>query len=412
MTEEIKYPSFRWFVLVTMIISIATSSLSLISPAPLIGEMLKANSFPGMNAGHLVLITMSSFNLFVAIACIGGGFLLDKFGFNKVYIFGILLICAGELLVPVIGKTVWGMITVRMLEGLGTGPVMSAGAQIAAIYFPYKERPMVNGFVGFSVMTGISVGLILVPNIAASTGSWVSAMSFIAPIGILAIILNIIVHFGAKPPVVEEVKLPGASKSDLAAAFKLPVTYFLISFVFFMSWIFQAYNDITPNYLTIEPALGLGKPASLMSLSTYSFMLAAVITGWVNMKFFKGNIKPHLLLAFLLGGLMTLTMLSPNVYSINGLFMATLAMTTFFYGFVNPLSMGYISQNYPQHITGRLGGLAQGIGIVGGFVGPTVGGTVLAYTNSYTMPIIILSSVCFAGFIAALFSPISAVHKH
>jgi MFS family permease len=411
MTEETKYSSFRWFVLVTMIISVATSSLSLISPAPIIGDILKANSFPGMNAGGVVLLTMSSFNLFVAIACIGGGFLLDKFGFYRVYIFGIILICAGEFLVPVIGQTVWGMVFCRMLEGFGTGPVMSAGASIAANYFPYKERPMVNGFTGFSVMTGISVGLILVPHIAASTGSWVSAMSNIWPIGIAAIILNIIVAFGPKPPVVEEVKLPGASKSELGAAFKMPVTYFLIGFVFLMSWIFQAYNDITPNYITLDAPVGLGKSASLMSLSTYSFMLAAVITGFVNMKLFKGNIKPHLILTFLLGGLMSLTMLLPGVYGDNAIFMGCLAMTTFFYGFVNPLSLGYVSQKYPQHVTGRLGGIAQGVGIVGGFIGPTVGGIVLAVTNSYTIPIIILGGTNILGFILALFAPIKGDHK-
>jgi MFS family permease len=411
MTEETKYSSFRWFVLVTMVISVATSSLSLISPAPIIGDILKANSFPGMNAGGVVLLTMSSFNLFVAIACIGGGFLLDKFGFYKVYIFGVLLICAGEFLVPVIGQTVWGMVFCRMLEGFGTGPVMSAGASIAANYFPYKERPLVNGFTGFSVMTGISVGLNLVPYIAKTTGSWESAMSNIWPIGIVAIILNIVVAFGPKPPVVAETKLPVESKSDLSAAFKLPVTYFLISFVFLMSWIFQAYNDITPNYINLAPPLGLGKSAGLMTLSTYSFMLAAVITGFVNMKLFKGNIKPHLVITFLLGGLMSLTMLSPGVYGNNGLFIGCLAMTTFFYGFVNPLSMGYVSQKYPQHVTGRLGGIAQGVGIVGGFLGPTVGAAVLAVTNSYTVPIIILGSANIVGFLVALFAPIKAEHK-
>jgi hypothetical protein len=41
-----------------------------------------------------------------------------------------------------------------------------------------------------------------------------------------------------------------------------------------------------------------------------------------------------------------------------------------------------------------------------------VTGTILAATNSYTMPIIVLASVCFVGFIAALVSPISAEHKN
>jgi MFS family permease len=408
MTEEVKYSSFRWFILATMVVSVATSSLSLISPAPLFETIEKSGVFPGYNAGHLFYLMMVSFNFFVAVACIGGGFFLDRFGFNKVYIFGISLICLGEFLVPVIGNTMWGMLAVRMLEGFGTGPIMSAGASIAANYFPYKERPMVNGFVGFSVMTGISIGVILVPSIAQSTGSWMSALHNIWPIGILGIIMNIIVAFGPKPPAVQELKLPVESKSDLAACFKIPQTYFLIGFVFLMSWIFQTYNDITPNYLTYTPPKGLGVAASLMAPSTYAFMAAAVLTGWINAILFKRNIKPHLIVAFLLGGLLTLTLISGSVTSDKMTLIIALCCMTFCYGFVNPLSLGYVSQNYPQHVTGRLGGIAQGLGIVGGFCGPLVTAAALTATDRYTLPIIILACVCFAGFFVALFAPFKA----
>jgi len=412
MTEEIKYSSFRWFVLVTMVISVAISSLSLISPAPLLEVMEKSGTFPGLNTGKIFLLTMATFNLFVAISCIVGGFFLDKFGFYKVYIFGIILIGVGEYLVPIIGETFWGMFLVRTLEGLGTGPIMSAGASIAATYFPYKERQLVNGFTGFSVMTGISVGVILVPSIAESTGSWVQAMHQIWPYGIVGLILNIIVAFGPKPPKVDEIRLPIESKSDYAAAFKMPTTYFLIAFVFLMSWIFQTYNDVIPGYLRYSPPKGLGVSAGLMAPSTYAFMAAALLAGWVNVTFFRHNIKPHVGLAFLLGGLMTMTLLTKSVTSSSMMIIIALCLTTFFYGFVNPLSMGYISEKYPQHITGRLGGTAQGVGIVGGFCGPMVTGSILAATDSYTLPLIVLACVCFIGFIAAFISPISAEHKN
>jgi MFS family permease len=411
MSEETKYSSFRWFVLVTMVISVATSSLSLISPAPLIPVIDAAKTFPNLNTGGIFLLTMATFNFFVAVACIVGGFFLDKFGFYKVYIFGIIVICLGEYLVPVIGNTFWGLFLVRALEGIGTGPIMSAGASIAANYFPYKERQLVNGFTGFSVMTGIVIGLSLCPSIAESTGSWVRGMGDIWWYGIVGLIMNIIVAFGPKPPKVEETKLPVESKSDYAAAFKMPTTYFLIGFVFLMSWIFQTYNDVIPGFLRYAPPKGLGVAATLMSPSTYTFMAAALLTGWVNVTFFKHNIKPHLILAFLLGGLFTLTMLVHSVTSSSMMIIVALCLTTFCYGFVNPLSMGYISEHYPQHVTGRLGGTAQGVGIVGGFCGPMVTGTILTATDAYTWPLIVLAGVCFVGFICALVSPISAEHK-
>jgi MFS family permease len=69
---------FRWLVLVTMFVVTAITSIFLIAPATLIGEMLK--TMPQLSVAQVVFMTMSIFNIFVAVAAILGGPLLDKFG--------------------------------------------------------------------------------------------------------------------------------------------------------------------------------------------------------------------------------------------------------------------------------------------------------------------------------------------
>ncbi len=76
-------PGFRWLVLVTMVVVTAITSILLIAPAPLIGEMLK--TMPQLSVEQVVFMTMSIFDIFVAVAAILGGLLLDKLGFMKVY---------------------------------------------------------------------------------------------------------------------------------------------------------------------------------------------------------------------------------------------------------------------------------------------------------------------------------------
>src|SRR4051812_11627555 len=110
MNERI-YPRFRWFVLITLLVVTSTSSVALISPAPLIGEMIK--SMPTLSPGQISGVTMGIFTLFVAVAALAGGFLLDKFGVIRVYIGGLMLIIIGELLVPFIGTSLWGLGLIR-----------------------------------------------------------------------------------------------------------------------------------------------------------------------------------------------------------------------------------------------------------------------------------------------------------
>jgi MFS family permease len=403
--NEIIYTKYRWFVLLTSTIVTATTAMALICPAPLIAEIQK--SMPGLSMGQVTYVTMFYFNFFVGFAALFGGFLLDKFGIIVVYIGGLLLISVGALLVPFIGDSYYGMLLIRLLQGCGTGPVMAAGALIAASYFPTNERSIAIGAVGVAVSGGNLLGFIIFPRIFVATGSWHAALTWVAPISIIGIIFTIILAFGPKPPEEEKENTKESSMSDYKAALHIPVTWVAIACVVMLAWIYQAFMDLTPNYLGAAPPLGLGKGAvgagNIMSIVGITYMAGAMIGGIVTDKIFKGNGRPMLLTGFLMGGIFGLLIKFPFITGNEISLTVCLVLAGVFYSFVIPQALGYIAKHYPRHITGKLGGLAWGIGIFGGAAGVAAGARALHVTGLYQMSINIMVGICIIGFFIGLF---------
>jgi MFS family permease len=403
--NEVVYTKFRWFVLATLVVVMATTAMALISPAPLVGAIQK--SMPDLSLGQVTYVTMFYFNFFVAFAALFGGILLDKFGVVKVFIGCLLLISLGALLVPYIGSSYYGLLFIRLLQGCGTGPVMASGAKIAASYFPSNERSVAAGAVGFAVAGGILLGLQFFPRIYVATGSWQTSLTWLAPIGIVGIIFSIILAFGPKPTEVEQPQIESPGKGELKAALLMPVTWVAIGSIVMLSWVFQAFMDLTPNYLGYAAPIGLGlgevKAGNIMSVAEIFFMAGAMISGTITEKIFKGNGRPMLLTGFFMGGIFGFLIKFHFITGNDISLVSCLIVASFFFAFVNPQAIGYLAKHYPKHITGKLGGLGMGIGIFGGAAGVAAGARALHVTGLYQMSINIMVGVCVVGFLIGMF---------
>jgi MFS family permease len=64
--------------------------------------------------------------------------------------------------------------------------------------------------------------------------------------------------------------------------------------------------------------------------------------------------------------------------------------------------MAFIARNYPEHITGKVGGMSMGLGLIGGVIGIGFASEALAQTHGYQLSILIVSAVAVLGFFAAL----------
>ena len=146
------YPKFRWFVMVTMIIGVMAQGVIMIAPAPLIGEVAK------YLCCDLGLVTFTVMGLWTVTVCIGGvigGAVVDRIGIVKVYLVCSVLLILSTVLIPLVGSSLPIIIALRLIGGLGTGPIITTISRLAAEWFPLKERGLITGVQGMSTARSI-----------------------------------------------------------------------------------------------------------------------------------------------------------------------------------------------------------------------------------------------------------------
>lgn len=424
--SEVTYSRFRWFVLVTMFVVIGTTAVGLISPAPLIPKIfasfLPDPSMAGailgnkvalpagaMNIGQIANVAMLYFNLAVAIGALSGGWFIDRFGALPIFYWGAVLVGVGWLLMPSVGSTIGGVVVLRVVQGLGTGPVMASAAAVAAVRFPVHERGIVTATQGAAMAAGVGLGQAFMGDVyKAVGGTWQDAVFVLWPLALVAVLMTTIVAFGPKPVVVKREDLTAADvaaqKHALRAALRHPVTWAAIACVFILSWVYQAFNDLSPTYLT-DPNIGVGFTNGgkmLLAAQVLNF-IGAFAGGVFTERAMRGRVRPSLVLGFSVGAVAGISMLMPFAVHNAAVMTVVVCIAGFFFAWVNPNALAFFAKTYPSNIVGKLGGYAMGLGIFGGSAGVAAGAHALGATNHFTLSIIIMSTVCAFGVVPALF---------
>ena len=403
--NQVVYPKFRWFVFIALCIATATNAVCLIAPTTLIGPISKAL---GVSLGETLGATMGTYNFFGAIACIAGGWFLDRFGVTRTWIVCLLLMVISSVLMPVLGTSITGLAVLRSIQSIGGGPIMGSTARLAADWFPKHERGFVTGIQGVAMGLGIALGFMLAPGFMQLTNDWAMTMACVSIVGVIALILTIVIALGPKAPKVEAVELKTSTGSESAfiAALKMPATWMVIACVFLSGWIYQAFNDIVPSYIAIDPPTGLGMgpmtAGSFMGTVQIASMVGAIASGFIVEKLFKGSSKMVVFISFIVFAVLNFAIKLDPITASGSTLLVCLVVTGFFLAMLTPVSMAFIAKNYPEHITGKLGGLAQGLSMFGGTAGVAAGATALHMTNAYQMPINIVIIVGILGCLFAL----------
>jgi len=405
MSEKVVYSRFRWVVFVTLCLATMTNAITLIAPATLIGPIAKAL---GVSLGETVGATMGTYNLFGAIACIAGGWFLDRFGLVRVWTVCLLLMIISSVLMPIFGTTILGLSVLRSIQSIGGGPIMGSTVRIAAEWFPPHERGIVTGIQGVAMGLGIAISFMVVPGLFESNGNWAVTMAWLSCVGIIALIFTFIVAGGPQAPkkIDEGEVLMTDSESAFKLALKQPATWAVIGSVILSSWMFQGFNDIVPSYIAIDPPVGLGMgpmtSGSFMSIVQIASMIGAISSGFIVEKLTGGKSKPVAFISFIAFAIFAFAIKLDAVTSSRSVLLGCLVLAGLFLAVIMPVSNAFIAKNYPRHITGRLGGLAQGLNMFGGTLGVSAGATALHITEMYQMSINIIIVVAIIGCFFAL----------
>jgi MFS family permease len=398
---EIDYSKYRWYVLATLIVATLAQGMSLIAPTPLVGDIAASL---GVELGAATAASLLTFSLLVAIAGVVSGMIIDRWGLAKTFTVFCALTTVASFLLPVFGKSIAGLIIIRGIQGIGGGPVIASGPRLAAEWFPPSQRSMVQGVVGASLSLGIIFGLAAGPPIAAN-GGWITALTVLGGTMIVALVMSIIFIYAPKSPgaVCDPATGPQAV-ADFKKVFKLFPFWMTLVSCFGLCWVMQGYNDLTPGHIAVPPPAGLGMgpvaAGQLMSILMGAFIIGSLASPLVAEKIFRGNYRWAISATFILTGIFCASVMLPGVTS-NRLVMAVcLFFAGFFMGMPNPMNMSFIANNYPEHITGSVGGFTMGIGIFGGTAGIAAGSAALQITDMYDVSIIIVATVAIVGAVA------------
>lgn len=403
------YPKYRWFVLATMIVATLAQGSLLISFSTLIPTISEQM---GLSLGETTGALMGAFTLFVSIFAMVGGAIIDRIGLAKTYIAACVLMIVGNILVPFVGDNFGALVVLRLIQGIGCGPVIGSVAAVAVTWFPIKERSIIAGAQGAALTLGTALGLVIVPAIFASTGDWHAAVAWLTVLAVVALVLAIVFMFGPKAPTLAA---EAPATGEFALALKQPVTYIGIACTFMLSWVMQAFNDLTPGYFSVEPPVGAGfgpvVAGQYMTLVQIGFMLGGIASGFVLERVFGRKVKPLVMIAFTLTAVFCFSVAFPFVYGTPAVTMPALFLAGFFMSYVMPACQSFVAMHYPIHIAGKIGGMWMGLGVFGGTVGVLVGSTLLHFSGAYQYSIDVVAVVALVGLAVAWFLNPPAVFK-
>jgi len=120
------------------------------------------------------------------------GWLADKFGYKKVYFFGLLLFTIGSMLCGMSNDEV-SLILSRIIQGLGGGMVQTLGMAIVVREFPPHQRGIALGFWSIASAASISFGPLIGGYLVDNYG-WPLIFDINIPVGIFALLFTIVIQ--------------------------------------------------------------------------------------------------------------------------------------------------------------------------------------------------------------------------
>jgi MFS family permease len=404
------YPHTRWLMLAAVMVGQIMIGALIICYAPILGIVSKDI---GVTVGEISAAAMGTVIMAAGFSTLLSGPVLDKFGVARSITVGALITTTGVWLAPVLDNSIREIVMVRLIMGIGFGPVSACTSTVAARWFPLEKRGMVAGMVGACISLGIILGFILTPAFLKIVDHWSFAIRWLTVIPAFALCLSFSTNFLTEPDIGETVTAEpdsGKISSHVALAFKSSATYLCIVCMFLFAWAMNAFNDLTPGFIAIDPPTGLGLgpvvAGRFMSAVQVGMLIGSAASGFILMKIFKGRIKAVMATGFCFAALFMFSVKLPAIHSTSGLLTLCLFLAGFFEAFIIPMVTTFIAIHYPSSIMGRIYGTVFGISIFGGGIGVFVGSAFLHMTGAYLVSITVVSVVALLGMMASfLLSP-------
>lgn len=135
---------------------------------------------------------ITAYMLAMAVMLPTSGWLADKYGFKRMYFFGLFLFTFGSMLCGMSSNEDMLIIS-RIIQGLGAGTIQPLGMAIITREFPPQQRGIALGFWAISAAASVSFGP-LIGGFLIDRFSWPLIFDVNVPFGVIAMLFTIIIQ--------------------------------------------------------------------------------------------------------------------------------------------------------------------------------------------------------------------------
>ena len=180
---EEKSPSYKWWITLTVITGTIMATLDMSAVNVALPHM---RGSLGASVEEIAWVSTGYILATVIIMPIVA-FMSSRFGRKNFYIFSVLLFMVASMLCG-IAWNLASMVTLRILQGIGAGTMITLPQSILRETFPPKEQAMAMGIYGLGVFLGPAIGPAL-GGWLTDNYSWPWIFYIKAPLGIINILL-------------------------------------------------------------------------------------------------------------------------------------------------------------------------------------------------------------------------------
>ncbi|WP_340029355.1 MFS transporter [Paenibacillus sp. FSL H7-0940] len=345
-------------------------------------------------------IILSSFFLGYAIMQIPGGALADRFGYRKV----ILVSLFSWSVFTILTGSAWSLfslIFVRFLFGIGEGSFFPSGSKAIATNFPINQR---SGAMSIMLSSAAIMGVItpLLTGHALVTIGWRNLFYIIGAVGIL---ITALMFFLLKEPAKPALATSGSGqqpKTSLKTVLKTPMIWNLfISYfsIYAVNWGLQSWM---PTYMVNVRGLDMTQMGLLAAIPALVSIFTMILSGYVLDRIPAGKDR---IIASVFGVLVALFLYLMGSAGSITTFITYMTIVTAMAGFISTLIISKSLKTMPESVVATANGFINTGAQLAGFLTPMlIGFLVEASGGSYATAFMMLIAFALICSITLMFS--------
>ena len=193
-TFDAQSPSYRWWLLANVMIGTFMAVLD----ATIVNVGLpKIMASFGVGIDKIEWV-LTAYMLALAVMLPTSGWMADRFGYKRVYFFGLFLFTLGSFMCGYSSSEDM-LIFSRVIQGLGAGALMPVGMAIITREFPPEQRTLALGFWSIASAASVSFGP-LIGGYLVDNFSWPLIFDVNVPIGIAGMLATAIIQKEYRSP--------------------------------------------------------------------------------------------------------------------------------------------------------------------------------------------------------------------